>query len=83
MILRYRFSKPLEGVVFDHDQEIYHYYGIPDPVRCIYNALIEHIDPMNVVPAKGHVLVYNADGQIETVYYALRFSEGDTIWHAE
>lgn len=79
MTLLYRFSKPLEGVVYDNDQEMHFcYYGILDPVRCIYNALIDCIDPINVVPGKGHVLVYNDDGQIETVYYDLRFSEGDT-----
>lgn len=78
MTVLYRFSKPLTGAVFNEDQKMSFWDGISDPVRCMYNALIECIDPVNIVPAKGHVLVYNADGQIETVYYALRFSEGDT-----
>lgn len=78
MTVLYRFCKPLDGIVYDNDQKIHFCYGIPDPVRYIYNALIDCIDPMNVVPGKSHVLVYNADGQIETVYYALRLSEGDT-----
>lgn len=78
MTVLYRFCKPLIGLVFNEDQKLSFFGGISDPVRCMYNALIYCIDPVNIVPAKGHVLVYNADGQIDTVYYALRFSEGDT-----
>lgn len=78
MIVLYRFSKPLVGIVFNEDQKMHFWDGMSDPVRCLYHALIDCIDQVNVVPAKSRVLVYNADGQIETVYYDIRFSEGDT-----
>lgn len=78
MTVLYRFSKPLVGIVFNEDQKLSFFGEISDPVRCMYNALIDCIDQVNIVPVKGRVLVYNDDGQIETVYYALRFSEGDT-----